>query len=186
MVAIVISCPSVVAGGGWGALDGVSGDEADAIELTLLGTGLVIGVEPWHEARYVIPILGMVLGNTMNGIALGINTLTREAWDRRGVIEARLILGATWSEAVAGIRAESVRTGLIPIVNAMAVAGVVSLPGMMTGQILSGVEPLVAVRYQIMVMCMTFGSAGLGAVLYLILVPWVRAAGSDRGGLRDE
>jgi putative ABC transport system permease protein len=150
--------------GVWGYGIGTVAMLLSSFTIAVIGLQAIIGADPWYAPRYAIPILGMLLGNTMNGIALGINTLTREAWDRRAVIEARLILGASWPEAIRAVRAESIRTGLIPIVNAMAVAGVVSLPGMMTGQILAGTPPVEAVKYQILIMFLIAAGTGFGTL----------------------
>jgi putative ABC transport system permease protein len=122
-------------------------------------------VEPWYQPQYLIPLLGMLLGNTMSGVALALDNLTRDAWTARGRIEARLILGETWDTAIAGIRRDALRAGLIPIVNAMATAGLVSLPGMMTGQILAGSPPLEAAKYQLLIMFLISAGTGLGSVL---------------------
>lgn len=150
--------------GGWGYGIGTIAMLISSFTIAVLALQVVIDIDPWYTPQYAIPILGMLLGNTMNGVALGINTLTREAWDRRDVIEARLILGASWQEAMRDIRAESVRTGLIPIVNAMAAAGLVSLPGMMTGQILAGSPPVEAVKYQILIMFLISAGTGFGTL----------------------
>ena len=150
--------------GGWGFWIGTVAMLVASFTLTLFALLAVIGAEPWYKAQYAIPLLGMMLGNTMNGVALGLNQLTQTAWDRRGAIEARLMLGATWSEAVGAARRDSVRTGLIPIVNSMAVAGLVSLPGMMTGQILAGAEPVEAVKYQILIMFLVASGTGFGTL----------------------
>ena len=150
--------------GGWSYGIGTTAMLISSFTIMCLALQVVIDIEPWYTPRYAIPILGMLLGNTMNGIALGLNTLTREAWDRRDVIEARLILGEPWPDAIREVRAESVRTGLIPIVNAMAVAGVVSLPGMMTGQILAGSPPVEAVKYQILIMFLITSGTGFGTL----------------------
>ena len=132
--------------------------------ITILALTVIIGTEPWYKPQYAIPLLGMMLGNTMNGVALGLERLTHEAWLQRAVIETRLTLGHTWQQAIGDIRRESVRSGMIPIINAMAVAGVVSLPGMMTGQILAGNPPLEAVKYQILVMFMIGSGTGFGTL----------------------
>jgi putative ABC transport system permease protein len=124
----------------------------------------VIRVQPWYQPQYLIPLLGMLLGNTMTGIAIALDNLTRQAWEGRGRIEARLLQGDDWSTAVAGIRRESLRSGLIPIVNAMATAGIVSLPGMMTGQILAGSPPMEAAKYQLLLMFLISSGTGLGSV----------------------
>jgi putative ABC transport system permease protein len=132
--------------------------------ITILALTVIIGTQPWYKPQYAIPLLGMILGNTMNGVALGLERLTHEAWQQRAVIETRLTLGHTWQQAVGDIRRESVRSGMIPIINAMAVAGVVSLPGMMTGQILAGNPPFEAVKYQILVMFMIGSGTGFGTL----------------------
>ena len=151
--------------GWWGYGVGTVSMFVSTFCITALALVLVIGVEPWYEPQYSIPLLGMMLGNTMNGIALGMDRLVQTAWQQRSIIEARLLLGCTWSEAVDQIRRDSMRTGMIPMINAMAAAGVVSLPGMMTGQILSGTPPLEAVKYQILIMYMITAGAGFGTMV---------------------
>jgi putative ABC transport system permease protein len=126
---------------------------------------VVIGVQPWYQPQYLIPLLGMLLGNTMSGVAIALDNLTRGAWDARGRIEARLLAGGTWDEAIADIRRDSLRAGLIPMVNAMATAGLVSLPGMMTGQILAGSPPMEAAKYQLLMMLLITAATGLGSLV---------------------
>ena len=118
--------------------------------------------EPWYDPRYAIPLLGMVLGNTMTGVALGLNTLTVTVTRDAGAIEARLALGADKWTALGPTLREAMRSGLIPIINAMAATGLVYLPGMMTGQILAGVRPEEAVKYQLLVMFLIAGGTGIG------------------------
>jgi putative ABC transport system permease protein len=126
---------------------------------------VVIGTEPWYTPQYAIPLLGMMLGNTMNGVALALDRLTSSAWQQSAIIETRLSLGQEWNEAIADITRDSVRTGMLPIINAMAAAGIVSLPGMMTGQILSGTPPLEAVKYQILIMFMIAAGTGFATMI---------------------
>jgi putative ABC transport system permease protein len=135
-----------------------------SFSITLFSLVIIIGVKPWYNPQYAIPLLGMLLGNTMNGIALALDRLTQNSWQQRTVIEARLILGQDWREAIGDIRKESVRSGMIPIINSMAVAGLVSLPGMMTGQILAGSPPLEAVKYQILIMFTIASGTGFGTM----------------------
>lgn len=135
-----------------------------SFSVTLLTLFVVIGNDPWYQPQYAIPLLGMLLGNTMNGISLGLDRLTTTAWGQRREIEARLMLGHTAVEAIAGIRRESIRVGMMPIINAMAAAGIVSLPGMMTGQILAGAPPLEAVKYQILIMFLIAAGTGFGTL----------------------
>ncbi|RMG18215.1 MAG: iron export ABC transporter permease subunit FetB [Deltaproteobacteria bacterium] len=132
---------------------------------TAVVTEVVVGVTPWYDPRYVIPLMGMVLGNSLNGISLTLDRFTADLERRQGEVELWLSLGATVWEASRPLLVDAVRAGLVPILNAMTVAGIVSLPGMMTGQILAGSPPLVAVRYQIVVMFMIAGAASLGALL---------------------
>jgi UDP-glucose/iron transport system permease protein len=132
--------------------------------VTVLALSVMIQARPWYEPRYAIPLLGMLLGNTMTGVSLGVDRLTLYAWEQRPVLEQRLLLGETRSEALLEARRQSIRGGLIPIVNAMAAAGLVSLPGMMTGQLLAGSSPLDAVRYQILVMFLIAGGTGFGTI----------------------
>lgn len=132
--------------------------------VTVFALATVIQADPWYHPRYAIPLLGMILGNTMTGIAIGLNSLTGQVRRERAAIETMLALGATRADAFRPLVRSAVRAGLIPIVNAMAAAGVVSLPGMMTGQILSGVEPIEAIKYQILIMFLIAGGTALGVV----------------------
>jgi putative ABC transport system permease protein len=130
----------------------------------LLALGVIVRPEPWYTPQYAIPLLGMLLGNTMNGIGLALDRLTEGLWQQRDVVEARLMLGETALAASGPIRREAVRSGLMPIINAMAAAGVVSLPGMMTGQILAGVPPVEAVKYQILILFLIAAGSGFGTL----------------------
>jgi putative ABC transport system permease protein len=132
--------------------------------VTALALLTQIRPEPWYDPHYALPLLGMVLGNTMTGIALGLDALTTGAVRDRAAIEARLALGATRRAAMLPVTRAALRAGSMPIVNAMAVAGLVSLPGMMTGQILAGAEPVEAAKYQILIMFLIAGGTGLGTV----------------------
>ena len=150
--------------GAWGYGIGTLSMFLSSFTVTLLALFVVIGVEPWWTPQYLIPLLGMLLGNTMSGIAIALDGLTRQAWERRGAVEARLMLGHDWSQAIGDIRRDALRSGLIPIVNAMSAAGIVSLPGMMTGQILAGSPPMEAAKYQLMILFLIGGGTGLGSV----------------------
>lgn len=136
----------------------------------LLAAGIVtmfalltqLHADPWYDPRYTIPILGMILGNTMTGVSLSLDRLLAEADTGRARIEARLALGHTFREAMQQPLKSAMRAGLVPTVNGMAAAGLVSLPGMMTGQILAGVDPVEAVKYQILIMFLIAGGTALG------------------------
>lgn len=130
---------------------------------------VLLRVHPWYSPHYAIPLLGMILGNGLNGISLGLDRLGSELTARRAQVEAMLTLGATRWEAARGPIREAVRTGMIPTINAMMVVGIVSLPGMMTGQLLAGVAPVEAVKYQIVIMFLISSGTALGTVGVVLL-----------------
>lgn len=115
----------------------------------------VLELTPWYQARYIIPLGGMILANAMNSISLAAERFQSELENNNDRIRARNI---------------AFNAAMIPTINALLAVGLVSLPGMMTGQILSGVSPFIAARYQIMVMCMIFASSGISAACFLTLV----------------
>lgn len=115
----------------------------------------VLVLNPWYKASVIIPLAGMVFASAMNSVSL--------AGER---LKAELDRSVEYDQA----RNIAMRASLIPITNSLLAVGLVSLPGMMTGQILAGVSPLIAARYQIMVMCMLFGAAGIASALFLVLV----------------
>jgi putative ABC transport system permease protein len=132
-------------------------------------TQVVVGVTPWYDPQYVIPLLGMILGNSLTGISLCLDRFLDHLAVRTAEVELRIAYGATRREALAAPLQDAVRTGMIPIINAMAAAGIVSLPGMMTGQILAGSPPLQAVAYQIVVMFMIAAAVAFGAMMVVVL-----------------
>jgi putative ABC transport system permease protein len=138
--------------------------------VTFTVTGAIIGVVPWYRPQYVIPLLGMLLGNGLTGISLSIDQLLETLHARRDQVEMELACGATRWEAAKRPLADAVRRGMIPIINSMMVVGTVSLPGMMTGQILAGADPMVAVKYQIMVMFMIAAGTALASMGIALLV----------------
>ena len=146
------------------------------------GVGVLIGPDPWYTPRLVLPILGMVLGNTLNGISLSLETLTTTAQRERASIEARIALGATRVEALSVVTRQALKTGMMPIVNAMAATGIVSLPGMMTGQILAGVDPVEATKYQVLITFLIAGGTALGA--FLAVMGGARLLTDERHRLR--
>ena len=121
----------------------------------LIVTQFVLKLSPWFLPRYMIPLAGMIFASSMNGVSLAAERLAAEM--ERGVSYLKS-------------RGIALRAALIPITNSLFAVGLVSLPGMMTGQILSGISPLIAVRYQIMVMCMIFSAVGFSTAFFLILV----------------
>lgn len=122
----------------------------------LLVTQGVLDLDPWYEPRYVVPLAGMIFANAMNAVSLAAERMYAELDRHVAYPQARnAALGAA----------------LIPTINSCFAVGLVALPGMMTGQILAGVSPLIASRYQIMVMCMVFGAAGIASAAFLA---WTR------------
>ncbi len=150
--------------GWWGYGAGGIAMFVSSFSVTVFALVVLVGAQPWYTPQYAIPLLGMLLGNTMNGVALGLDRLTQSAWEHRDAIEARLMLGEPWEVAIAHDQRQALRSGLIPIINAMAAAGVVSLPGMMTGQIMAGAPPVEAVKYQVLIMFLIAGGTGLGTL----------------------
>jgi len=128
----------------------------------LLGGGItlafitqgVLRLDPWFLPSFMIPLAGMIFASSMTAISLAAERLHAEVTNGRPYDESRTI---------------AFNTAMIPVINSLFAVGLVSLPGMMTGQILSGVSPLIAVRYQIMVMCMIFGSAGISTICFLLI-----------------
>jgi len=114
----------------------------------------VLNLTPFYEPKYVIPIAGMIYANAMNSVSLAAERFSNEIHVK----------------AYEDARATALKASLIPRINAFLAVGLVSLPGMMTGQILSGVDPLIAVRYQIVVMAMILGSSGMSVMLYLYFI----------------
>ncbi|MBD3279048.1 MAG: iron export ABC transporter permease subunit FetB [Candidatus Aegiribacteria sp.] len=139
------------------------------IVITVTATRLIINVDPWYAPSYFIPLLGMVLGNGMNGISLCLDHLLESFSVKKKTVEMELSLGATAWESARGPVSAAVKRGMIPIINSMMVVGIVSLPGMMTGQILAGADPLRAVKYQIVIMFMIAAGTALGSMLIAIL-----------------
>jgi len=149
--------------GAWGYGIGTTSMFLSSFSITLLALLVIVQVDPWYTPQYLIPMLGMLLGNTMTGIAIALDRLTSTASAQRGQIEAQLMLGFDCIESIREIRREALRSGLIPVINAMATAGIVSLPGMMTGQILGGSPPMEAAKYQILILFLIAAGTGLGS-----------------------
>src|SRR5262245_3590890 len=127
----------------------------------------IVQVRPWYEPQYIIPIAGMILGNSMMSAALTGDRLQSDLRSRSDEIEARLALGFSGREALQPMVRESLRAAMIPTVNGMMTVGLVQLPGMMTGQILAGSSPLVAIRYQKVVVFMQGAATALGSLLFV-------------------
>ncbi|SDD96261.1 ABC transporter permease [Sporomusa acidovorans] len=130
---------------------------------------VVLQVQPWFNPQYVIPISGMIVGNCMTGVALGANKLCSAIEEKRVVIESSLMLGAAPAQAVREILNDAFDSALLPTMNNMLTMGIVSIPGMMTGQILSGTFPLTAIKYQIGIMLAILGGTALTTILFVML-----------------
>ena len=134
-----------------------------SLAAVLIGGGVVLAMitqailqlDPWYRPSYMIPLAGMTFAQSMTAISLAIERLNAE-----------LNMGETFDSA----RVSAFRAAMIPVINSLLSVGIIFLPGMMTGQILAGVSPLVAVRYQILIMCMTFGASGLSTLCFLVLI----------------
>ncbi|OPZ86537.1 MAG: hypothetical protein BWY76_00911 [bacterium ADurb.Bin429] len=138
------------------------------ILVLLFVTGIILRIEPWYNPRYLLPLAGMIVGNAMTAVALAVDRFAGDLSRRRTEIEAALALGANPAQAVARVRRDALRTAVMPSVNAMLVVGVVSLPGMMTGQIIAGQPPAQAVYYQIVVMYMITAAAVITSVVGIL------------------
>jgi len=146
----------LIGGGAMGVMVGV---------VALVALTVFIQPEPWWSPRYALPLLGMIMGNAMTGVSLSLDNLHTALTREQRAIEAQLLLGADKWQAMRPFLRQAMRAGFMPSINAMAAIGVVSLPGMMTGQILSGVDPNEAVKYQLMVMFLIAGATGLSVIL---------------------
>lgn len=128
---------------------------------------VVVRVKPFYKPQYLIPIAGMIIGNSMTGVNLALKTLLLNVKDKRDIIEASLMLGANPKDAINKIIQESFDTAIMPTINSMKNMGIISLPGMMTGQILSGTSPLIAIKYQIAIMIAIAGAVSISVFLFL-------------------
>ena len=113
---------------------------------------LIVQPDQWYEPQYLIPLAGMLFGNAMNGASLAGDRLLNSINHNRLEIETHLSLGATGKQAIASYQKDAIRVGLIPTLNNMLVTGLVSLPGMFTGQVLGGSNPRDAASYQILIL----------------------------------
>lgn len=137
--------------------------------VTAITVLIIVRPQPWYSPQVLIPLLGMVLGNSLTGISLGLDRFLSQLLDKREEVEMLLTLGATRAEGCRDLFSESTRTAMIPILNTMTVAGIVSIPGMMTGQLLAGAPPIQAVQYQIMIMFVIAATIAIGVVIALAL-----------------
>ncbi len=158
----------------------------------ILGTGasmlyfllLIIGLDPWYDPQYFIPISGMLIGNSMTGISLGVERLIEGMRENKAEVRLALMLGATPKQASQRIVNSAFNAAILPTINSMMGMGIIFLPGMMTGQILSGVAPLTAIEYQIAIMLGILGSVTLTVIL--LVYGGYRTFFNQRAQLRED
>lgn len=161
------------------------GATATAISMVLVLSYTVVFIvhsEPWWAPQLIIPLVGIVLGSVMNGVGISLNVFNTGLERERSAIEAQLALGASRRQALKFLQRNALRAGFIPIVNQMSAAGVITLPGMMTGQILAGMAPYEAAKYQILVLFLLAAAAGFGALAATSFA--LRRATDERDRLR--
>lgn len=130
---------------------------------------VVVRISPWYDPQYFVPISGMLIGNSMTGISLGVKSLLEGMTTQKALIEEALILGATPQAATRSIINSTYDAAIMPTINSMVGMGIVFLPGMMTGQILSGTSPTTAIAYQIAIMLGILGAVALTVIIMLQL-----------------
>lgn len=150
----------------------------------IYATAGLVQPEPWTSPQVVIPLLGMMLGNGLTGVSLGLDRALARLDEGRDTVELWLARGATWWEAARPVAQEAIRTGMIPILNSMSVVGLVTIPGMMTGQLLAGAPPGQAARYQILVMFLIAANTAAGVLGVVLWALW--SLFDDQGRLRSE
>ena len=138
--------------------------------VSILVTSVIVQVKPWYTPQYFIPLGGMIIGNSMNAITISLDRLFSDLRKQRDEVELALCLGATYQEATATILRDTIRAGMIPSINSLMTVGLVSIPGMMTGQILAGVDSVIAIKYQIVVMLMLVASTAIGSIIVVSVI----------------
>ncbi|KAJ1841758.1 hypothetical protein LPJ70_004098 [Coemansia sp. RSA 2708] len=144
-----------------------------AITVGLIGAAFAMNFDPPYIASKFIPTLGMLFGNTMVGVSLGMDAVLTSVDTRRDVVEAMLCFGASRWEAVRPIAVEAARTAMVPSITSVSITGLISIPGMMSGQILGGADVMDAARYQQVIMFMIAASVALGVVFSVIAVAFI-------------
>ena len=158
--------------GAWGYGIGAATTMLATLLVTIFALLGTLRPVPWYAPQVLIPLLGIILGNVMNGVSVSLNALSTAITRERSAVEARLALGTDRYTALKPLQRSALRSGMIPIINQMSAAGVITLPGMMTGQILAGMDPLEAAKYQILLLFLLGGAAGLGALAAVYVATW--------------
>lgn len=166
--------------GFWGYSIGAGSIMFAGFMVTIFALSTQIQPKPLYSPQFALPLLGMILGNLMTGVSLALDSLTSIFDREKNAIEARLLLGKTRYQAMLPFMRIALRAGFMPIINSMAAMGIVSLPGMMTGQILSGVDPQEAVKYQILILFLIAGATGLGVISSVFLSAYRLSDNRDR------
>lgn len=165
----IVARQKVKLSGSWAYAIGTGSLFMAASLALMFGLFAQVQPDPWYDARYFIPLLGMILGNAMTGVSIGLSTLVHQMKQQQDVIEARLALGHTKWQACETIIRDALHTGMIGIVNSMSAAGLVFIPGMMTGQLMAGADPMEAAKYQALIMFLIAGATALGTTLSVFL-----------------
>ena len=150
-------------------LSGVAISGATVALATLVTVGLALTTairpHPWYDPRYAIALVGIILGSVLNSGSLTLDGIVGGVWRERAAIEAQLGLGVEFRVAALPLLREAIRRGLLPNINQMSAAGLITLPGIMTGQIIAGMDPVEAVKYQILLMFLLAGASGVSALV---------------------
>ena len=157
---------------GWWGLGVGTGTTMLATLFVTVFAVLLLRPAPWYSPQVIIPMLGIVLGSVMNGVAISLSAFNAGVVRERSAIEARLALGWGKFAALKSMQQSALKSGMIPIINQMSAAGIITLPGMMTGQILAGMAPFEAAKYQILILFLLSGGAGLGAFAATTMAVW--------------
>ncbi|MCQ8239569.1 ABC transporter permease [Rhizosaccharibacter radicis] len=168
--------------GGGNLLIGFASVASSTALTVILALTTAIQPTPWWTPQYAIPLAGIVLGSVLSAASLSLDHVLDRAAGDRAAIEARLLLGHSFRDATAGLRLDATRRGMLPIVNQMSAAGLVTLPGIMTGQILAGADPIQSVKYQILLMLLLGGGSVMASFLAAALA--LRRLTDDRQRLR--
>ena len=155
-----------------------------SVATVVLALMTAIRPDPWFDPRYAIPLMGIVLGSVLNSASLGLDSFFEGVTTGRRAIEAQLALGATLHQALASLIRSASRRGMVPIINQMSAAGIITLPGIMTGQLIAGMDPMEAVKYQILLLFLLTGASGLASAGAVYLA--ARSMTDERQRLRSD
>ncbi len=153
---------------------------ASSMLTVALALSTALRPDPWYDPRYAIPLMGIVLGSVLNSASIALDAFLAGARSSAPVIEARLALGANRRDALRAPLLAAIRSGMLPVINQMSAAGIITLPGIMTGQVLAGMDALAAAKYQILLMFILAGASGLAAFGAATLAMWRLTDGRQR------